>query len=77
MNSMTQVACDHVKTHGLQSSNTIGTIMVQDDGGNMITFKRGQHLVKKHYGHWYWKEAKLHVTALGNDKYLLPTTPIV
>lgn len=74
--SMTAKTCAHVQNNQV-SSTRIGTIIVQNDAGKMIPFKAGQHLTKRHYGHWYWKEAGLHVQPLGNDKYLLPTQPIV
>jgi hypothetical protein len=72
MHSMTAVVCKHV-ANNTNVSQRIGTICVQTDGGSVVEFKMGQTIIKKHYGNPYWKEAGVHVVALGENRYLLPT----
>lgn len=73
--SMTNVACDHLKAN-TNLSNKLGNIFVLDDGGKKVLLKAGQTIIKKHYGRPYWKEAGIHVIKLSKDNYLLPTNPI-
>lgn len=60
-----------------QKKKVIGQIYTRDAEGKLKCFKRGQELVRKVYGKYYWKHPSfvkpIYVRPIGQNRYELIT----
>lgn len=67
--TMTAQVCEHLQS--IPRHSRIGDIYMKDINGELQLLKKGQRIIQKNYGHWYWRAGTVdcHVVKVGPNKY--------
>lgn len=67
--SMTARVMEHMEA--VPKGEKIGAIYIRDHAGQLTLFKSGQRIIKKEFGHMYWRAGSVDVLVhkLSKDKY--------